>query len=505
MRALAFSLALLPLTLLAAPKTEDHLADYFTVTPVATPPGVDAEVGGLDVCPDGRIVAAFHHGEVAFFTPKTQSWEIFATGLHEPLGALVEKDGSILVMQRPELTRLKASSGHGPADTYETVWDGFGQTGNYHEFAFGPVRGPNGKLYVALNLASNGDTVHREVRGEFSPIGMPREKFSEDWKKVSKEAGRMYSRVPYRGWIMEIDPATGAATPYASGFRSPDGFGFDAQGRLFADDNQGDWRGASEVFQVQKDGFYGHPASLIWRKDWKGEDPLQVPIEKLNKLRTPAAIWFPYGTMANSPTQILTIPQTPEWAPFGGQLLVGEMNFPRILRMMPEETEGVWQGATLPFIEGEAVKRGGHRFVFTKDALWIGRTHLSWAGAEGLASIKPTGKIPFVPLTMHVTPKGFRFEFTAPLDPGAAAPELWKASSYYYLYHAPYGSPETDKTAAVPVKVTLSNGNKTADLELPPMKVDYLYDFDLSGLKSAAGEAVVNPHIAYTLRKIPKS
>ena len=42
-------------------------------------------------------------------------------------------------MQRPELTRVKDTDGDGTADEYETVFDGFGMSGNYHEFAFGPA------------------------------------------------------------------------------------------------------------------------------------------------------------------------------------------------------------------------------------------------------------------------------------------------------------------------------------------------------------------------------
>ena len=46
-------------------------------------------------------------------------------------------------------------------------------------------------------------------------------------------AGRMYSRVPYRGCVMRLaDDGRGPAELYATGFRSPDGIGFDAAGRL---------------------------------------------------------------------------------------------------------------------------------------------------------------------------------------------------------------------------------------------------------------------------------
>lgn len=490
-----------------APTSKEHdaaVAKHYKIESVMTPPGVAPEVGGVAALADKRIAVAFHHGEVGIYNPKDQSWKIFAEGLHEPLGILPEKDGSFLVMQRPELTRLRDTDGDGVADQYETVWDGFGMTGNYHEFAFGPAPGPNGKLYIGLNLASNGDSVRKEVRGDWTPIGLPREDFyGPDWKKLSAKAGRMYSRVPYRGWIMEVDPKTGEATPFASGFRSPDGVGFDSKGNLLVDDNQGDWRGTSELHVVKKGGFYGHPASLVWREGWDSTNPLDVPIEKLNELRTPAAIWFPHNIYANSPTQILTIPKTPAWGQFGGQLIVGEMNAPRILRLLLEQTDGVWQGACVNLIDTKVLKAGIHRLAFSGDTLYVGRTHLSWAGGEGIGTIKPIGKTPFDPLDIHITPRGFRIDFTEPLDASAADAASWKIEHYTYLYHATYGSPQTDKAADVPTKVTLSNGNKTAELEFAELKKDFVYDIRVDALKSATGEKPLNPHIAYTVRKVP--
>ena len=62
----------------------------------------------------------------------------------------------------------------------------------------------------------------------------------------------------------------------ASGFRSPNGIGFDAGGRLLITDNQGDWRPTSPLYDVKEGGFYGHPASLVWEKDWDGRDPLAI-------------------------------------------------------------------------------------------------------------------------------------------------------------------------------------------------------------------------------------
>ena len=486
------------------PTADARVGQHYAIGKISTPPGVDPQLGGLALLPDGRLAAAFHHGQVAFYDFKTLSWKIFAEGLHEPLGLLLGRDDSLLVMQRPELTRLRDTDGDGIADRYETVFDDFGMTGNYHEFAFGPVRGPNEKLYVSLNLASAGDTIREEIRGEWSPVGLPREKFYDvaNWKKNSTEAGRMYGRVKWRGCIIEIDEASGAAELFATGFRSPDGMGFDAAGNFFINDNQGDWRGTSPVHVVKRGGFYGHPASLVWRPNWDGSEPLKLPIEKLNALRTVAAINLPHSFYASSPTAMTLIPQTAAWGPFGGQLIVGEMNSGRVLRLLPEQVDGVWQGACVSFVDSQALRGGIHRLLFVGDTLYLGRTHLIWAGGEGIGTVKLT-KTPFEALTMQATPHGFRFTFTAPLAAGAAEPARWPVRRYYYKYHEPYGSPQTELTQITPSKVTVSADGLSADVEFADLKHGFIYDFNLKGLTSTQGESPLNPAIAYSLNTVP--
>ena len=80
------------------------------------------------------------------------------------------------------------------------MFDGFGLSGNYHEFAFGPARDAQGNLYIALGLASNGAPVRREIRGGFSPVGeLTREEMTEsaDWKRIAGKAGHVnYGLIP---------------------------------------------------------------------------------------------------------------------------------------------------------------------------------------------------------------------------------------------------------------------------------------------------------------------
>ena len=164
-------------------------ADPFLIERIDTPEGVVAEVGGIDVDAQGRVWACFHHGEVCVLEDNT--WRTFATGLHDPLGMLVREDGSVVVMQRPELTELVDVDGDGQADEYNTLCDDFGLSGNYHEFNFGPVEDDDGHLYFALNTASNGAGVRHEKRGAFTLNGRD---------------GRMYASVPWRGWVMKLAP-----------------------------------------------------------------------------------------------------------------------------------------------------------------------------------------------------------------------------------------------------------------------------------------------------------
>jgi hypothetical protein len=443
---------------------------------------------------------------VRIYDPQSQHWQKFASGLHEPLGILEDHDGSLLVMQRAELTRLRDSDSDGVADEYPTVWDGFGITGNYHEFAFGPARSPAGKLMIALNCASNADTVFREVRGPWLEVGLEREKFySPDWKKLSAQAGRMYSRVPWRGWVIEFDPTTGTAAPFACGFRSPDGIGFDEAGNLLVIDQQGDWRGTNQLHVVERGHFYGHPASLPWREGWNEGDSVKLSIDRLQELRTQPAIQFPYGRYANSPTQPVVIPHTPGWGAFAGQVIVGEMNSPRLLRAWTERVDGVWQGGCVALLDTPALKRGINRLAFSGETLYVGRIHMAWAGDEGIGTVQPTGKLPFDPIDAKITSKGFQFRFTQTLSSGAADPANWTGERYNYAYHSTYGSPELNKSALQVTAVRLSADELSAEVELEGLEAGFIYDFDLRKVKSKNGEQLLNPHVAYTANRLPRS
>ncbi len=479
-------------------------APFFEITAHPNPVGIDPQIGGLCMLPDGRLAGAFHRGEILFYNPKDQSWTEFARGLHEPLGLVPDGD-SFLVMQRPELTRISDTDDDGKADLFETVSDDFGMSGNYHEFAFGPARGPDGSLYIGLNVASNGAGIRPEIRGEWSPAGKLNQEemrvIKDDWKEIKDKAGRMYARVSYRGWILKVSPS-GETTPFASGFRSPDGLGFDNRGRLLVTDNQGDWRGTSPLYTVEKGGFYGHPASLIWEEDWDGRDPLDVSVEELEALRTPASGLMPQGELANSPTEPILIPST--WGPYAGQILIGDMSQKRLVRFLADEVNGVAQGATLPFIDQPDIGNGNHRFAFGEDGtLWIGKTRLSWAGSRGLISIKAPPADIFTVTACKLTKEGKEQKLTLTFSqPLADDPESPPITRHRYHYHAKYGSEKVDLAQVPVLGLYPGEDNKTLELTLE-VKKGFLHEIDLSQFQSQSGQAIEGTKLYYNAVEIP--
>ena len=477
----------------------------FTIERMPNPPGVDPQVGGVDVLPDGKVAVVFHRGEAMTFDPVAKTWSKFAEGLQEPLGVIVESASSWLVMQRAELTRLKDTDGDGKADDYETVFDSFGMTGNYHEFAFGPAKGPDGSLYIALNVASNGAGVREEIRGKWSEPGdLDFKQMIQDnqWGKRAAKAGRMYSRVPWRGWVLKLSPDGKTMTPYASGFRSPDGIGVDAEGHVLVTDNQGDWRGTSPLHALKPGGFHGHPASLVWQEGWNQGDPRKLPLAKLDAMRVKESGRFPQGELANSPTQPVVFPKS--WGPYAGQVLIGEMNQNRMVRFLPDDVKGFRQGSLIPIFDDIKLGNGNHRIAFAKDGtLWVGKTHLSWAGAEGLVKVTPQGLNDACIVTgmkLEKTPDGyaFRISFSQPM-PSVNSIRL---NRFSYRYHEEYGSPKTDEAA-----VEITKREKTGDgrewLLTTTPKLGALHRFDLSGLKSEGGQPLEGKSLYYQASELP--
>ncbi len=465
------------------------MRDYYRIESLALPAG-EFSADAVAFLPDGRMMIAASLSRLYTYDFGSGTWTLFADGVHTPLGLLPESDTAVLMMQRPELTRVRDRDGDGRADAFETVSDAFGVSGNYAEFAFGPVRDAAGNLFYSLGTGSHyGAPLTNEVRGFYSEFGA--------W-------GRMNSPVPYRGWILRVSP-DGETRPWAVGFREPNGLGIDPAGRLFCIDNQGDWVGASAIFHITEGGFYGHVPPLSWHPDFAGKQPLDTPPAELDRRRTRAAVVFPYGDMSNSPSQPLWDTTDGGFGPFGGHMFIGEMNHSRIMRVMMEEVDGELQGAVTPFFEGQGLHLGNNRLAWAPDgSLWVGQTkHEAWVGESGLQRLVWRGVVPMEVEAMTLTAMGFDLRFTRPVDPASVGDASALAvQSYFYNYHENYGSPKMDLRDVAVSAVELQDDGRTVSVTLAELEPWRIYDFRLSGVRSVDGHPLVNEWIVYTLNRL---
>jgi hypothetical protein len=349
------------------------------------------------------------------------------------------------------------------------------------------VRDAEGNLFFSLNTGSNNGPVRKIIRGEYSPRG---------------RIGRMFSAVSYRGWVMKITP-DGKTIPYASGFRSPNGLLLDRQGQLWVTDNQGDWLGSSKLFKVEQGKFYGHPHSLAWDPSVT-TIPAALPVPVLDRMRQREVVFFPHAILANSPSQPIIDYTGGKFGPFGGQMFIGEMNHPLLMRVMLEEVDGQTQGAVAPFINQPAFKLGTNRLAWGPDgALWVGHTDHGWLGDKGIQVIRWNGQTPLDVHSMSLTPRGFDLTFTRPVDAKALADTAsYRFKRYYYAYHLDYGSDRMDETP-VPVRsVRVSPDGRKVSVVLDDLRAGYVYQLDLKGLKGTDAAPLVNSTVYYTINKL---
>jgi cytochrome c551/c552 len=511
MKRLIISACLLTLSVAGRAQESPKEEDFFKIARVPAPEGTLLEVGGLAMLPNGNLGIATRRGDIFIVenpTSKKPYFRKFASGLHEVLG-LVYKDGSLYCAQRGELTKLTDTNNDGKADRFETVY-AWPVSGHYHEYSFGPKVAPDGSFFVTGNVAFG----------------------NEEW-------WRGESRVPWRGWTMNISP-DGQMTPWATGMRSPAGLGM-LDGELFYADNQGDWHGSGGLIHVKKGIFSGHPAGLRWsgmpnspvklttdelfkvvsnrqNKDANGRyikpenvvaetpDLLFKVKEKFPVIQTPA-VWLPHGVLGISNSEIVPIPAG-TFGPFSGQVLVGDQGMSKISRIMLEKVNGEYQGAAIEFRSG--FRSGVMRLVFAPDgSLFVGETNRGWGSAgdanEGLQRLVWNGAVPFEMQTVRAMPDGFEVTFTKPVTK-ASAEDLasYAVESFIYKYHPVYGSPTINKEKHAIKGVKVSDDGLRVRVVVDNLRKNYIHQLTLDGVRSQEGTySLVHPTAYYTLNNVP--
>ena len=446
--------------------------------------GISLEVSGMEWIGPDRLAVSIRKGEVWFLDgvlskkPEEIRYTRFASGLHEPLGLLSEgKD--LLVSQRAEITRLRDTNGDDVADEYLTEADGWGVSGNYHEYAYGPERDGKGNRWVTLNLGM----------GELSDN-------AKGW----------------RGWGGVIGK-DGHFEPKSLGMRSPCGLGANLSGDMFFSDQQGTWIPATPVYHLRSGVFYGNQESLGSLKSPEAPFQLSV-IPKPNQpypaaLKecpefVPPAVWLPYNKMGRSATDLQVIDQDGKFGPFD-QFLVGEFTNAAVNRIFLEKVGGEYQGACFPFLSG--FPAAVVRLCFAPDgSLFVGMTNRGWSSlgnrSYGLSRVR-LAKAPFAIREMRAKVDGFELVFTEAIDP-ASLEKAFAMSTFTYRYSSAYGGEEIETEELAVKSATLSEDATSVRLVIAGLKPFYVHELRTKGLKSVSGRGLDHPNAWYTLNRIPE-
>ena len=486
---LTVALTLLFLALPLASVANDQAvreAKFYEVQTYDFPEDLKLEISGMTRMPDGDIAVTLRKGEIWIignaYDPKNVKYKIFATGLHEPLG-LTFRDGSFYTVQRTEMTRITDRNQDGTADEYMTVAKGWGVSGSYHEYAYGPQFDHDGNAWITLNCA----------------IGKG--------PKMSDNA--------FRGWSFMVTPK-GQMTPMSGGFRSPSGIGMNLAGDIFATDQQGNWFPTCPVVHVKKGAFHGHADSLKFTDlpgatfKIEGKLPSGLTVaeaaKKIGPYKLPA-VWLPYRKVGMSSTDILCDTTKGRFGPFAGQLFVGEFTMSFVSRVFLEKVKGEYQGACFRFREG--LQCAALRMEWGKDgSMFVGQSNRGWNSlgtrSYGLQRIIWNGKMPFEIKTMEAKPDSFRLTFTKPVNPLIAkSTQAYQLISYTYPYHSRYGGDELNKKTLKIKKATPSKNGLAVDLQVEGLREGYVHELDASRLRGKAGEELLHAQAYYTLNQIP--
>ncbi len=466
--------------------TAEEESKYYKLVDVPLPKELAIEAGSFEVLPDQqRLAIATRRGDIflvdgAFDKYPEPQFKKFASGLDEVFG-MAYRDGSFLVNQQAEVTRITDTDLDGRADRFETLSDVWGFR-NYHEFAFGSKPDSDGNIWVALCL-------------------------SESYN----------SKAPFRGWCLKITPE-GQAIPICSGIRSPCGIGPNEHGVMFYAESQGPWNGSCSLKVLQPGGFMGHPISFNWYELAPEMGPvpvipntdsrLEIERQRVKEL-VPYAVVFPYMRMGRSISGFMVDQTGGKFGPFENQIFIGDFSLGVVMRATTEQINGVWQGACYPFREG--FDTGLLAVQFTPNgSLIAGGTNRGWPvrgpKAYAVQRLDWTGLVPFEIKEIKAQPTGFEITFTKPVDQAIASqPAVYQLKTFTHIYHEGYGSPEVDQTAPQATHTTVSDDGMKVEIKVDGLVPGHVHDFYLPDMRSADGEKLLHASAYYTLNEIPKS
>jgi glucose/arabinose dehydrogenase len=368
-------------------------------TPMENPYRAWMRPGGFDFFPGGRRAAVCTwNGDVWTVDGLDDSkgvlrWRRIAAGLFQPLGLRI-LDGTIYVLGRDQITRLRDLNADGEPDFYENFNSDAQVTEHFHEFAGALQTDAQGNFYVL---------------------------------KAGRHA--LDSVVPHHGTLLKIDKEGRRTEILANGFRAPNGLALAPDGAFVGSDQEGHWTPANRINWIKPGGFYGYRWSFP-----RGEHPADF---------APPLCWIK-GEFDRSPSEQVFVPAG-TWGPLAGKLLGLSYGTGRIYLVMHESIDGLMQGgvAHLPMpVFPTGLVRG--RFHPTDGRLYVCGL-FGWSSDRtfpgGFYRIRYAERPLRAPLELHALRGALRVRFSDPLDRARAADaRRYRAERWNYRYTENYGS-----------------------------------------------------------------
>ena len=348
--------------------------------------------GGHDIANDGSAIVCTMRGDVWRVSdlefPSTNAvWRRIASGLHQPLGVVVDQDG-IFILGRDQITRLHDRNGDGEADYYECFSNQYLTSIAGHDFICGLQRDRDGNFYTA---SGNQGVVRISADGTHGEV-------------------------------------------VATGFRNPDGLGVTPDGILTVPCSEGEWTPASMIcavnLQTQVSGaappYFGYPGP-------RDGQPPQLPL-----------VYLPRGLDNSAGGQIGIT--SDRWGPLQGQCLHFSFGTGAHFLLLRDEVAGQLQGAVVP-LPGE-FRSGAHRGRFSPVDGQLYVTGMQGWGSyttDGgcFQRVRYTGETVQLPTRIRAHQNGVALEFSSQLDPELASQtKNHFAQCWNYRYSSAYGSPE---------------------------------------------------------------
>ncbi|MFN5321279.1 MAG: DUF6797 domain-containing protein [Planctomycetota bacterium] len=321
--------------------------------------------------------------------PVQATWRRFASGLHQPLGLLVQPDG-IFVMCRDQLLRLHDLNEDGEADFYECYSRAFQTSPAGHDYICGLQRDAEGHFYTA-----------------------------------SGKQG-----------LVQISADGKTARALARGFRNPDGLGLTPDGIATVPCSEGDWTPASMICGVRIAEAAQRPAGQPLYFGHGGPRDGQAPALPL--------VYLPRNVDNSAGGQVMVT--SDRWGPLKNQMLHLSFGMGAHFLLLRDEVAGQLQGAVVP-LAGEFLS-GAHRGRFSPVD---GQLYVSGMGGWGsytpewgcFQRVRYTEAPVQLPVGYHVHENGVAIRFARPLDRDRAAdPRNHFAQCWNYRYSGAYGSAE---------------------------------------------------------------